>query len=270
MSQSAPSPRRLSGRRILLTRPQAESQALAARIAAVGGHALVFPTLEIRREPLSPASIEALHALPGHRLAVFVSTNAVHYGMPLIRARGGWPPALSAAAVGHATADLLRDEGVRDPWVPLLAGGDSAALLAHPELQHVAGWSVVVFRGVGGREVLAEGLRSRGARVSYVECYRRAIPPNDPGPLRATLDAGGLDAVVAASAEGLRNLLELVGPGWRTALQRVPLVVTHANIRAAALGLGFEQVALARDAHEGVVECLADLPARHAGGGGAP
>jgi uroporphyrinogen-III synthase len=256
MRQPAPPPQRLAGRRVLLTRPQPESQALAARIAAEGGEVIVFPTLEIRAEPLSQPSLEALRALSVHRLAVFVSTNAVLHGLPLIRALGGWPPGLAAAAVGEATAQMLRAEGVPEVWMPQ-AGGDSESLLAHPGLQQIAGWSVVVFRGMGGREVLAEGLRARGARVSYVECYRRALPASDPGPVRAALDAGRLDAVVAASAEGLRNLLELVGPPWHAALQHVPLVVTHTNIRAAALELGFERVALARDAHEGVVECLA-------------
>jgi len=258
----SPPSARLRGRCVLLTRPETESRALAGRIAAAGGKAILFPTIEIHPVALSPAAAAALDALPRHRLAVFVSANAVRHGLPLIHATGGWPPALACAAVGMATAELLRAEGVRQVWVPE-AGGDSEALLAHPDLQHVAGWSVVVFRGVGGRELLADTLQARGAQVSYVECYRRAVPRADPGPVCAALRSGGLDAVVAASAEGLRNLLDMVGPAWQAALRRVPVVVTHPQVAHAAGALGFERVLLGADAHAGVIECLADLPAPH-------
>jgi uroporphyrinogen-III synthase len=212
---------------------------------------------------LSTASAEALAALGRHRLAVFVSANAVRYGLPLIHARGGWPPGLAAAAVGSATAELLRSAGVGPVWAPQ-AGGDSAALLAHAELQDVAGWSIVVFRGVGGRELLGETLQARGARIHYVECYRRCVPQIDPAPVRAALGASGLDAVVAASGEGLRNLLDMLGVQWSDRLRRLPLVVTHPQVASAARSLGFEQVLLAGDAHTGIIDCLAGLQRRDA------
>jgi uroporphyrinogen-III synthase len=254
---------RLAGCRILLTRPQPESEVLARRIEAAGGAALVFPTLEIQPAPLSDASRAALGAVPRARLAVFVSTNAVRHGMPLIRLTGGWPPALAVAAVGQATADLLREGGLREVWVPE-AGGDSEALLRHPRLQQVDGWDVIVFRGVGGRELLADGLRARGAHVDYVECYRRTAPAADPEPVRSALRADALHAIVASSAEGVRNLVEMIGADSLGALRNVPLVVTHENVARVARGLGFVQVPVARDAHDGVVECLVDLPVRHA------
>jgi uroporphyrinogen-III synthase len=258
-SASPPRPP-LAGRCVLLTRPAAESRRLAGRIESAGGAAIVFPTLETQPLPLQEASLVALRALPRHRLAVFISANAVRHGMPLVRAMGGWPAALTAAAIGRATADMLREKGVKDVLAPQ-AGADSDALLALPELQQVQGWSIVVFRGAGGREVLAEALRARGAQVAYVECYRRGVPASDPAPVRSALDAGRLDAIVAASAEGVRNLLQMVGPERAAALRRVPLVVTHANIEAAARALGFEHVHQAADAHDGVVDTLSRLHA---------
>jgi uroporphyrinogen-III synthase len=257
----APSPHRpLAGRCVLLTRPRAESRRLAARIESAGGSVIVFPTLQTEPVPLSAASREALHALPRHRLAVFISANAVRHGLQLVRTTVGWPATLEAAAVGRATADLLRAHGVRRVLAPQ-EGADSEALLALPELQQVQGWSIVVFRGVGGREVLADALQARGAQVAYVECYRRVVPTLDPAPVRAALDAGRVDAIVAASAEGVRNLLHMLGAEGQVLLCRVPLVVTHAHIQAAARTLGFEQVHLAADAHDGVVAALARLHA---------
>jgi uroporphyrinogen-III synthase len=257
-ASAPPGPLPLAGRRILLTRPERESQALAARIVEAGGEALIFPTIEIVTVAPTAETEAALRALSQCQLAVFVSTNAVRHGMAQVRAAGGWPGVLPAAAVGQATADLLRAQGVREVLVPA-NGGDSEALLALPRLQQVAGWRVVVFRGVGGRELLAQTLARRGALVTYVECYRRALPASDPGPVCAALDAHALDAVVAASAESVRNLLALVGDPHAAAVRRLPLIVAHANIAQAARALGFEQVHLAGDAHEGVLDCLRGL-----------
>ena len=229
---------------------------MAARIERAGGSVIVFPTLETEPVPLSAASREALHALARHRLAVFISANAVRHGLRLVRTTSGWPPTLQAAAVGRATADMLRAQGVQRVLAPE-QGADSEALLALPELQQVQGWSIVVFRGVGGREVLTDALQARGAQVAYVECYRRVVPGLDPAPVRTALDAGRVDAIVAASAEGVRNLLHMLGAEGQALLCRVPLVVTHARIQAAARALGFERVHLAADAHDGAVDVLA-------------
>ena len=108
----------LSGRCVLLTRPHAESAALRTCIGQAGGTALIFPTLEIEPVTLSSASEAALVALPEQQLAVFVSTNAVRHGLSLIRARGGWPPSLAAAAVEHPQAGAVAVDVDTDRHAP--------------------------------------------------------------------------------------------------------------------------------------------------------
>ena len=74
------------------------------------------------------------------------------------------------------------------------------------------GKRVVVFRGDGGRELLADELTARGALVEYATCYRRARPGLDPAPLLAAWAARRVShAVTVTSSEGLRNLCEMVG-----------------------------------------------------------
>jgi uroporphyrinogen-III synthase len=231
----------LAGKAVLIVRPRHQAGGLAERTRAAGGEAVVFPSLEI--EPVAPdaRSAQALSQLGQFDLAVFISANAVQQAMPWVREAGGWPPPLTAAAVGQATAAALRAQGVARVLVPD-AGADSEALLALPELQDMRGRRVLVFRGVGGRELLADTLRSRGAQVSYVECYRRVRPEIDPAPLAQRLASGQLHATLAASAEALANLLELVKA---PALLDLPLIVSHANVARAARGMGFRRVVVA-------------------------
>jgi uroporphyrinogen-III synthase len=137
----------------------------------------------------------------------------------------------------------LRAAGIDPGLVP--AAGDSEALLAMPALQRLQTGKVVIFRGTGGRELLADALRVRGAHVEYVECYRRVLAATDPSPVRARLHEQRLHGVVAASAEALRNLLELIGPAQRERLLGLPLFVQHERVAHAAHALGFAHVSIA-------------------------
>jgi uroporphyrinogen-III synthase len=160
---------------------------------------------------------------------------------------------LRAAAVGAGTAAALRARGVQQVLAPP-AGGDSESLLALPAMQQVSGQRVLVFRGLSGRELLADTLRARGAHVEYVECYRRVRPAADPEPLRVRLRRGELNAVTAASGEALVNLLELAGAELALELVALPVFVTHANIGETAQRLGFRRVQVTPASDEGLLQ----------------
>jgi uroporphyrinogen-III synthase len=243
----------LTGRVVLVTRAAGQGERLARMVREAGGEPVVFPTLEI--EPVAPTAEPAalLQHPAAFDLAVFVSANAVAHGLPLLLQAGPWPPGLRAAAVGARTADALRERGVVDVLAPG-TGADSAALLALAAMQRVCGQRVLIFRGVGGRELLAETLRARGAEVHYVECYRRVKPAADPEPVLARLRLGDLDAVTAASGEALANLLDLVGAEAAPRLLEVPLFVTHENIGQAAARLGFRRVQVTPTSDAGLLE----------------
>jgi uroporphyrinogen-III synthase len=250
---AAPGGATLAGRVVLVTRPAGQGEHLADRVRAAGGEAFLFPTLAI--EPVAPSAhaIALLRHPHAFSWAVFVSANAVAHGLPHLPAAGTWPPGLRAAAVGAGTAAALRGRGVPQVLAPT-AGADSESLLALPALQEVSGQRVLVFRGVGGRELLGDILRARGADVEYVECYRRVRPAADPEPLRVRLRRGELDAVTAASGEALVNLLEFAGAELAPRLVALPVFVTHVNIGEAAQGLGFRRVRVTPTSDEGLLQ----------------
>src|SRR5205807_638527 len=117
------------------------------------------------------------------------------------------------------------------------------------KLVEAAGGRIVILRGEGGRSLLGDTLAARGAQVEYAECYRRVRPQTDSGPLLTAFAKGAVHAVTVSSAEGLENLLEMLGAAGRKHLKKTPLFVPHPRIAAEAkrLGLGEASVGGASD-----------------------
>jgi uroporphyrinogen-III synthase len=180
-----------------------------------------------------------VHAeLDRYDIAIFVSANAVEYGVPAPEA---WPAKLLAFAPGPGTAAALAATGIAEARIPA-STFDSAGLLALPELRAVAGKRVVIFRGEGGRGDLGDALRERGAVVTYVECYRRAAPATGAAGLSEVLREGRAHALTLTSSEGLDNLCALLAADDLERLRRVPAFVPHTRIAEHARELGFVPV----------------------------
>jgi uroporphyrinogen-III synthase len=251
---SRPGP--LRGVGVLVTRPRQQAETLMAAIQAEGGTAIAFPTLEIvpTADPQGLAGVIA--HLRQFDLIVFVSPTSVEQAWPHILARhGDWPHGFRLAAVGQGSARMLKDYGGQHVLVPE-EGADSESLLALPELQAVEGQRILIFRGEGGRELLADSLRDRGAEVEYAECYRRRRPTLDPAPVLELWQAGGIQAVTVTSSEILANLLDMIGERGRQLLQQTPLFVIHARIAAAARQQGLDEVIITAPGDAGLMHAL--------------
>lgn len=229
----------LAGAGIIVTRPARQAAGLAAQLAALGATPIIIPAIVIL-PPADRSALERAHAaLELYDLAIFVSANAVEYGVP---ARDRWPPGLAVFAPGPGTATALAAAGVAGAQVPRTSF-DSEGLLALPALTGVAGKRVLILRGDGGREVLAETLRARGAHVDYVDCYRRAAPHSGAAGLVEVLRDGRAHALTLTSSEGLDHLCAMLDPDALCRLQRVPAFVPHPRIAEHARKLGFRAVA---------------------------
>jgi uroporphyrinogen-III synthase len=239
-----------------VTRPARQAERFAALIRAAGGAAILYPVIEIR-DVDDPERLNGLiDRLGEFDLAVFVSPNAAARALGLIGARRALPTTLAVAAVGPGTAKELASLGIANVMAPG-GRGDSEALLALPQLSQPRGKRVIVFRGDGGRELLANELTARGALVEYATCYRRARPDLDPAPLIAAWGRGELHAVTVTSSEGLRNLCEMVGSAGRARLAQTPLFVTHPRIGRTAGEEGLTAVIVAGEpGDEGLVAAM--------------
>ncbi|MEO8740026.1 MAG: uroporphyrinogen-III synthase [Casimicrobiaceae bacterium] len=243
---------RLDGAGILITRPARQAAGFAQQIAAIGGMPLVFPAIVI----LPPGDRRALdvaqHRLASYDFAVFVSANAVEYG---VGDRQAWPGQLRVFAPGPGTAAALAAAGILDVRVPATTM-DSEGLLALPELAAVSGKRVLILRGSGGRQLLGSTLTARGASVDYVECYTRAKPVAGAAGLEEALRERRVDATTLTSSEGLDNLWEVLGADARARFAATPAFVPHPRIAERARAIGIATVIVTEPADSGLIATL--------------
>ena len=211
-------------------------------MSAAGGRAFLFPAIEIERLPERP-----LPRLEEFDLAVFVSPSAVECAFARIKHAG-----VPVAAVGSGTRRALQALGAREVLAPE-TGADSEALLALPEFHEVAGKRILIVRGEGGRELLADTLAARGARTEYLECYRRMLPHADIAPLIAAWDRGEVDALTVSSTASLDNLVTLLGV---PRLAAKPLFVNHGRVAERAREVGIPELVVAGPGDEETAEAL--------------
>jgi uroporphyrinogen-III synthase len=247
----------LAGLKVVVTRPRDQALKLVQRIKQAGGVPLLFPLLDITAVQDTGALNEQIARLGQFNLAIFISPNAVRYGTAAIYASGHdgnsvpLPPQLKIATVGQGSAKALRETGFSNIIAPT-ERFDSEGLLALPEMQHVSGWRVMIFRGDGGRELLGDTLRERGATVEYASCYRRAKSRQDKGKLLAARP----DAIIVTSSEAMEHLSGMLDAGDRSALRNTVLFVPHTRIAELARDLGWPQVQVTAPGEDGLFSAL--------------
>ncbi len=244
----------LAGITIAVTRPIDQAEALCEAITHLGGKAVLFPLLAIAPLQDYHAFERQLAQLETTDWAIFISSNAVNYAMPrILRHYGNVPDNLKFAAIGHQTAKELAHYGVHNVLTPHTRF-DSETLLALPEMHDVANIKIVIFRGVGGRELMAETLTARGANVYFAECYQRINPQTDANLLSELWQKGELQAIIVTSSEAMRYLLDLAGASeW---IRHVILCVNHARIAELPLQFGLKVLVAEEPGDDSVLKKL--------------
>ncbi|MDY0747195.1 uroporphyrinogen-III synthase [Paucibacter sp. R3-3] len=235
---------------LVLTRPRQQAGEWIERLAAQGLAARSLPLIDVTAADGGDAA-KAWSSLPGAALAVFVSPNAVEHFFAHRSAGASWPAGTLAACVGPGSARALREAGVPAGAI-VQPPADAPSLDSEhlwPQLADLdwQGRQVLLLRGNGGREWLAERLRERGATATPFSVYRRGPPRFD------VQEQALFEAILAAprdyvwlfsSAEGVGHLGDLApaAADW----SQGACICTHERIAAAARGLGFTAVASAR------------------------
>ncbi len=248
---------------VVVTRPLAQADSLAQRVAAMGREVIVFPLLEIH--PLAdPAPLKsALKSLSSCAMVVFVSPNAVDAVFALVR---DWPQKVTIAVMGEGSRSALARHGMSPANARIISPldperTDSQTLLKVLDLDALKGKRVLIVRGENGRELLADELRAAGIKVAQIAAYSRAAPTLDQARRAQLLQlVQSPNDWVVTSSEALRILMQMVkrvaGADGVVRMQQQRIVVPHARIAETAQMLGFTAITLTGSGDERLLAAL--------------
>ncbi len=234
---------------ILVTRPSPAGDQLVSRLRTLGQVAWSFPLIEFSPGRELPLLTSHLAALQAGDMLFALSQHAVEFAHARLQQEGQrWPDAPGYFAIGRTTALALHTESGKDIRYPL-DREISEVLLQLPELQNVVGKRALILRGNGGRELLGDTLRERGAEVTFCECYQRSNKHYDGAEEAMRWQSRGVTTLVVTSGEMLQHLWSLI-PQWyrENWLLRCRLLVVSERLANLARELGWQDIRIADNA----------------------
>lgn len=249
----------LNRQAILVTRPKQQAESLCGLIEQQGWDAIRFPTIEITGIDNRDIN-QQLKLIKQHQWLIFVSANAVNFAVTQNDGKIDNFKDVRIAAIGRATEKALQAVGLVVDLLPEY-GFNTEGLLASTEMKNVNGKSCLIVRGEGGRETLAESLRERGAKVDYLEVYKRHVPVNRSPELAKMLQQQKLAAITVTSGEILTNLFAMTAKELHDQLITVPVIVISERIKELAESYKFKQIVVTENPEstaiiEALIKCL--------------
>jgi uroporphyrinogen-III synthase len=270
----------LGGRRVLITRSADRAGPLAALLGSLGAEPLVLPLIDFERATDQPALDAALDTLAagGFDWLVVSSITTVRMFVEKAAERGTTPAALvpagtRVATIGPSSRRILEAVGIPVALAPV----DTQSAEGLVDLWTAAPARVLLPQADIAASALRDGLAAKGADVTAVVAYHTvdfpagpelrlaaALPsavgvshPGSPRELsqsqtRRELDAGTLDAVVAASPSAARRIAATLLP-----LGRCRFIAIGRPTAAEAAALGIPVAATAQvPTPDGIVAAL--------------
>lgn len=249
----------LTGRTVVVTRPEAQSVELVGRLRSLGAWPLIAPAIRI----LPPDDAALDQAVDGllhgrFRWLVLTSANGVRALFERLAERGLRSPSeLTApiAAIGPGTRAALAGVGAEPALVP-----ERYTTEALGEAMPRGSGEVLLARADIAEPGLEDALRAKGWTPVRVDAYRTEPVGGLPAELTDALDAGTVDAVTFTSASIVRGFLQALGPDGSDLFAKParPLVVCIGPVTSDAakqVGLPVDAVA---EPHtiDGLVEAL--------------
>ena len=225
--------------KVLVTRPKQQAEKLCELIENLGGTAIRFPVIEINKSENQQVAKNILDDIEQYDIGIFISRNAVEWTLRLLDDKTSALENLSLISIGSATTVALKHALSRT--VITNSGTNSESLLENEALNAdaVSGKNIIIFRGQGGRELLATTLRQRGAKVDFAEVYRRDCPQYDSDFINKIWTLNIPDVVIVTSNNGLENLFSLVNNEQRNLLLSKQLVVMGRRMLDFSVEFGF-------------------------------
>ena len=228
----------------LITRPSGQSAPLERMLNDAGIETFLLPLLDIQPLPLDPSMRHTLLNLDHFDAVVVISPNAAHYGLSVIDTL--WPQLPVQQqwfANGQGTAQILAEAGIAPCTPP--SGTTTEDLLALPEFHNISGQKWLVIGGTGGRPLLVDTLKARGASAIKWAAYQRSCPVVTDAQFTPMIQA--VDLLLLSSGEALENLHQIAASTKMdiNVMVAKTLIVSSSRLKQVAQDLGWTNIIVA-------------------------
>jgi uroporphyrinogen-III synthase len=250
---------KLSGKRVLVTRPAHQSAQIAQMLRDAGAEPVLAPTI-VLVPPGDPAAAEqAVHRAPEYAWIVFTSANGVRAFFEKLQARREDARIFGAAriaAIGIKTSQALLQQRVYADLVPqsYIAEDLAQALIAASK----PGDKLLIYRAEEARDVLPVRLREAGREAEVVAAYK-TIFTDDP---QFKSKVAACDILTFTSASTVRGFVHnLHGPAAAAHAAQTKIVACIGPITAEEARKNGMDVAVTADefTSDGLIAALARL-----------
>ena len=216
---------------LILTRPVHQNIELINFFKGSKVTTIDFPFIKIQTLKNYVQFDSIINQLNTYNYLIFISTNAVKMfidRMDLLSLK--LPKDIILASIGKSTREVLRGEYQREVYCPDNIF-DSEHLLNHLIFNNIQSKMALIIRGEGGRETLKKGLESKGAKVTYGECYKRKFLPINFKEIKKITRNFKKTVFLITSNESAKHFISEVTNEDKSWLMRCDLIVNHEKIK---------------------------------------
>ena len=239
----------LAGKRIVITRATAQSEALAQGLSARGASPVVLPLVSFA-EPEDFAPLDhAIAEIQQFDWLILTSAQTlraiVQRAAELLRPLVGTGNRLRVACVGPVTAEATRNAKLPVEYAAMTHNGVGLANELGSKLQ---GSKVLLPRSDRANPDLPAALKRFGAQVTEVVAYRTVRPTQSDQESLKNIVAGQADAILFFSPSAVQHFAELVGAEKLRTMQDMLAITAVGPVTAKALReAGVERIVVASD-----------------------
>lgn len=252
-----PQEKPLLGRRVVVTRAEAQSRELIQSLEEKGAFVISCPAISIQPASDDPATAALVRRLKSGASSydwfIFTSENGVRSFQALVGATKKWWGTSRVMAVGPHTAKVLTEIGWPVHRVPAVYSSKGVLKSLGPVMKK----RIFIPRVQHGPRDMVDALRKKGALVDEAAVYK-TWPAMPPSPRLKNLIVQGVDAVTFTSGSTVDHFLGFFSPG------QIKKIFSHA--KAVSIGPtttatlrrhGIRRIVQAREATaESLVEAL--------------
>jgi len=225
----------LLNRRIVLTRPEDQSESIASQLKKAGATVLLVPTIKIIPAELLPEGKFRISSFYGYDFVIFPSANSVKYSFKQIVVDKHSAAKPYIVAIGKRTAEALAVIGFNADFIP--GKFTSEELIKSLSKFEWKEKKVLIPIGNLSNGELADFVKSKGALADQVIVYETT--PNDSidETMKSEIRLGRFDMIIFYSPSQVKNFIDIFGSN---VLKTKPIVVIGPTTKKAVERHGFE------------------------------